>query len=90
MCSGGPAGVLTDRCFGDLLSALQLVGSLLNIGNQTYGNNITLFEVLLYLSCQLREMQLQNNLISGSIPPSITILAALHSLNMGYNRLTGP
>ena len=65
-------------------------GSLSNIGDEGLKLNITLFEVLTYLSCQLREMQLQNNLISGYIPPSITILSALRSLNLGYNRLTGP
>ena len=68
---------------------MQLIGTLgayNNVENQT----IQLVDLMYFLSCNLRQMQLQNNLVYGTIPPEITVLDNLRVLNLGYNQLTGP
>ena len=66
----------------------QVTGSLSNV-NQSGFTNITLPQILLFLSCELRELQLQSNYLTGPMPSSITVLSSLQSLNLGYNGITG-
>ena len=71
---------------------LQVTGSLNDVNQSGIITNITnntLPDILKYLSCELRELQLQINHLKGPMPSSITLLNSLQSLNFGYNGITG-